>query len=396
MAYQLKHNGNDISDYVVSDIQVPWHERNRTFEGVAGIFSFSVSRAYTTPIAIGDVITFQKDSLYYYSGLVEDNDEEYSSEVFHIKAVSRIKQIEQKLLKESNIQTTIQTGTSAQYALNDNNGTNVYMVQLLWLLKCIVDEGTNKEVTLDTSAVEEVDWLAWPPSWDAKYKEIYINEAMLYLLGQTDISNPNDNERLNFFELLNLLCGIFSFTIVPTDATTFKLYGIDKVEDYSLADEDVYNVTVSKTYARIPSGYYAKVTWDTYTSGGSFDIIRPFYLGAPYAGVEDYASWGDEEARITFPRNLAFFIQNRSEAAGICHMGYLSGGLWFSQPIRMQWYRTGGYSYIAGNFIKDEILDWNKQTIEAKLQTTFKAVAEHSIVVSRNKECSRIVEETAV
>lgn len=245
----------DIGDYVLNNVNFYFVKRNKDYSPVLHSMNLILKNTWSDDMAYYDttdrrLVTVEIDGTVRFSGFVLSHNYNKENYTHELEVVTDLYDL-QKLTVGTNLWGWAAGGspTTRQYY---NDGTYRY-IQILRALWAIFGQVT---LGIDFSELTGVEWKAY----DGTTYLDYIDYDMLKLdlgmacclnqpksayyadmLNNTESVNYNDN-KLNGFEFLCMICSFLGLSISPTASKSFKLhkYQTPANRNYSVPNDEVY------------------------------------------------------------------------------------------------------------------------------------------------------------
>jgi hypothetical protein len=421
MANSVKYNPIesaivDLTDYIDSIDLVPLINRNRdytlTIPSVSLVVSVTI-RDYLDDDSFvfdeGKYIYFYSGTTIVYSGIITSSFYNAASMTFKISTRSILSLLDTNamLIEYSILHTLLSTGTNwwEWYVESVYSPSGPNDVGVLWLLKILfyLAGVTSSINALDVSGVEDVVlWHATDWDIDITYKDLMIDEGMLYCINQSvatkytvidDANNDYNTNKITFFELVSEIFSSLGLTICQTGNQTFEL----KTEsaNYTLVDDDVYeyesgNLLAEKDIADI--GIHAK--WlDTFNS----ILTRGHYYVETITDIPrdedptklswiDGVGWKVDKLRIpkgteylTPMFNLCIFYTDAKLGGG--YGSPYNTRVCYATASQDKIITVGGN--LCQNIVQKKVLEktasFQQETVLTNKETTYSTISEHTI-----------------
>lgn len=300
MAYELKINSVDVSDYVFALGEVPIIECNKDYSLVASGFSFSLDmNCLTTPVK-GQSVYFYRENELLFNGFVKTIDPKEEENYYNIT-------VEHKLINLKNYYTNNAFKTLLE-ALDELKYINLFNHSVISMKNVFNAIFSAESLTLDWTLYSDliIPWQGetqvlgsstsiYGSGSGVTLNNVYIDQIyflpnQLICINQEHVYEPSwltseqgEANRLSLFELLSILCTMLKITFAPKTETSFYVingssnYDIDENDDetYEFEAEEIdgdyfSGYSVSQMTLNVQSVMNNDSFWFPYTEGQSY------------------------------------------------------------------------------------------------------------------------------
>lgn len=372
----------DISDYVTGMSEIPFLSRNRDWTiradslniTVAG--SLIVDRTGWTNFQRGDYFRVYNNANLIFYGFVNSSEFNYESHTFDVEIFDNIVALQNKRIEYNVLHSELSSGSPASYEYTASDYYGYPDVGFLYLMQKMFDICN---LTLDVSDIQnEIAFSDNINFKDYAYKEIFLDENMLYCINQSvatyyttidDTINEYNENKITFFELVNELCTSFKLMIQLVDVGSYKL--AFSTVNYTISDDDSWQYTENLIKA--------EKTLDDIGVGIS-SALRADYQSTDITQLTP-SSWGGGE-KISYYSNLVLLVADPD----ILH-AYATGSL---QPAILEGHPENSFNPIKERVIS-RVTDRTEYKIKCPIQDDFKTIVQNFIDV--NDLTSNIIQE---
>lgn len=245
----------DISGYVKNNVDFYFVKRNKDYSPVLHSMNLVLGNDWTIDMAYYDTtdersVVVKVDGIVRFSGYVVGFSYIKESFTYNMEVATDLYKL-QRLTVGTNLWSWASGGTpTARQYYNDGTYSYIQILRALWTIFYQVNLG------LDFTDLEGVIWKSYDGVvyWDdITYDKLKLDLGMACCLNQpksayyadmlnnTPSANYNDN-KLNGFEWLSMICSFLGLSISPISSQVFKLhkYQAPVNRNYSVPDDQVY------------------------------------------------------------------------------------------------------------------------------------------------------------